>query len=72
MARKRRLHYTETDKAVMWTLGFATNVRLCHEQDEVPVGDEVLAIDRKTTLRILSSGGFVDADETRAVYSLFD
>lgn len=56
----------------LWTPGLGTNIRFCHKTDEIPFGDEALLIDRKTTLRILTPTGFVDADRTREVFLLLD
>lgn len=56
----------------LWTPGFGTNIRFCHEKDEIPFGDKALLIDRKTTLRILTPKGFIDADRTREVFLLLD
>jgi hypothetical protein len=67
-----RLPYGEIFSVDLWTPGFGTNIRLCHEEDAVPVGDQVLRIDRKTTLRIMKPGAFIDSEKTREVFALID
>jgi hypothetical protein len=68
-----RLPFTEVYSIELWTPGFGTNIRFCHEKDEIPLGDQVLLIDRKTTLRVLTpGGGFVDAEKTREIFTLLD
>jgi hypothetical protein len=47
-------------------------IRLCHEKDEITFRDEALSIDRKTTLKVLKSSAFVDADKTKELFLLLD
>ena len=67
-----RLPITDIYSVELWTPGFATNIRLCHENDEITLGDELLIIDRNTTLRVLKSSGFIDADKTKELFLLLD
>ena len=67
-----RLAFTDIYSIQLWTPGFGTNIRFCHETDEIPLGDQFLTIERKTTLRVLKTSGFVDAEKTREVFLLLD
>jgi hypothetical protein len=67
-----RLPFTEIYSIELWTPGFGTAIRFCHEMDEIPVGGEVLKIDRQSTLRIMKPGVFIDAEKTREVFVLLD
>ena len=64
--------YTEIYSVELWTPGFGTNIRFCHENDEIPVGDQVINIDRKTVLNIMKSKYSLDAERTNKVFALLD
>lgn len=67
-----RLPLEDIYSVELWTPGFGTNIRLCHEKDEVQFADQSLPIDQKTVLRILKQNGFIDAERTREVFSLLE
>lgn len=67
-----RLPFDDIYSVELWTPGFGTNIRFCHEKGEIPFAEGALSIDPKTTLRILKPSGFVDADRTREVFSLLE
>lgn len=67
-----RLPFADIYSVELWTPGFATNIRICFEKDEIAFGDEAFAVDRKTTLRVLKSSGFIDEEKTRKAYTLLE
>ena len=67
-----RLPFAEIYSIELWTPGFGTNIRFCLEKDEIPVGDEILGIDRRTTFRVMKPGVFTDAEKTEEIFKLLD
>jgi hypothetical protein len=67
-----RLPFAEIYSIELWTPGFGTAIRFCLETDEIPVGDEVLGIERRSTLRVMKRGVFIDAEKTEEIFKLLD
>jgi hypothetical protein len=67
-----RLPFTEIHSIELWTPGLGTSIRICLEMDRIPIADDVLGIDRNSTLRVLKSGVFTDAEKTEALFHLLD
>ena len=67
-----RLPFTDIHSIELLTPGFGTAVGLCLEMDEIPVTDEVLVIDRKSTLRVMKPGVFMDAEKTEELFKVLD
>jgi len=68
-----RLPFEDIYSVELWTPGFGTNIRFCHEEDEIQFADQSLPIDQKTVLRILKPNGwFIDAERTREVFTLLE
>jgi len=67
-----RLPFTDIYSIELWTPGFGTAIRFCLARDEIPAGDKILDIDRKSTLRIMKPGVFIDAEKTEEVFVLLD
>ena len=67
-----RLPLAEIYSIELWTPGFDTNIRFCLEKDEIPVGDKVLGLERRSTLRVMKPGVFIDAEKTEELFNLLD
>lgn len=67
-----RLPFAEIYSIELWTPGFGTAIRFCLEKDEIPIGDEILGIDRRTTFRVMKPGVLIDAEKTKEVFKLLD
>ena len=67
-----RLPFTDIYSIELWTPGFGAAIRFCLAKDEISVGDKILDIDRKSTLRVMKPSLFIDAEKTEELFVLLD